>query len=216
MVNFAKIIRVNCCTQNCAHNFSFPWIKWAYGGQEMDLIRIGEKIISRRKLARLIDQILEMRSTGVAQQEIANKLGVDRTFISRLESLGEVRKGNRIAVVGFPIKNKEEILDLLHREGVEFTLIMTEEERWDFVKKINGVELLNTLMKLIAEARSFDVVVVIGSNQRIKIIEAILDKEVVGLEIGESPIEEDKYVEPSQVSGLLYMIRTKQLKEAVK
>jgi len=133
-----------------------------------------------------------------------------------LESLGEVRKGNRIAVVGFPIKNKEEILDLLHREGVEFTLIMTEEERWDFVKKINGVELLNTLMKLIAEARSFDVVVVIGSNQRIKIIEAILDKEVVGLEIGESPIEEDKYVEPSQVSGLLYMIRTKQLKEAVK
>ncbi len=182
----------------------------------MDLIRIGEKILSRRKLARAIDQILEMRSAGVAQQEIAKKLQVDRTFISRLESLAEVRKGNRIAVVGFPIKNKEEILELLQREGIEFTLIMTEAERWDFVRKINGVELLDTLLGLIAEARSFDVVVVIGSNKRIKIIEAILDKEVVGLEIGESPIEEDKYVEPSQVLEILHMVKAKPLKEAVK
>ncbi|PKM42555.1 MAG: transcriptional regulator [Firmicutes bacterium HGW-Firmicutes-8] len=173
----------------------------------MDLVRIGGKIISRRKISRMVDQILEMRSTGVAQQEIANRLGVDRTFVSRLETLGEVRKGNRIAVVGFPIKNKDEILDLLQREGIEFTLIMTENERWDFVKKAEGIDLLNRIMSLIAEARSFDVVFVIGSNQRIKIIEAILDKEVVGLEIGESPIEEDKYVEPAKVLEILHAIK---------
>lgn len=180
----------------------------------MDLLRIGEKIISRKKMARLIDQILEMRSAGVAQQEIANRLGVDRTFISRLENLGEVRKGNRIAVVGFPIKNKDEIMDLLHREGIEFTLVMTEKERWDFVKKASGIELLNKIMNLLAEAKSFDVVIVIGSNQRIKIIEAILDKEVVGLEIGESPIEEDKYVDPLKIQEILSVVKTKTVREA--
>lgn len=177
----------------------------------MDLIRIGGKIVSRRKIAGIIDRILEMRSAGAAQQEIANRLGVDRTFVSRLEALGEVRKGNRIAVVGFPIKNKEEILELLHREGIEFTLIMTETERWDFVRQANGVDLLNRLMDLIAAARSFDVVMVIGSNKRIKVIEAILDKEVVGLEIGESPIEEDKYVDPAAVLKILREIKASPL-----
>lgn len=182
----------------------------------MDLIRIGGKIISRRKIARTIDQILEMRSTGVAQQETAHRLGVDRTFISRLENMGEVRKGQRIAVVGFPIKNKGEILEVLQREGIEFTLIMTEKERWDFVKKARGIDLLNKTMNLIAEARSFDIVVVIGSNERIKIIETILDKEVVGLEIGESPIEEDKYVDPQKILEILNAVKSGQLKEAVK
>jgi len=173
----------------------------------MDLIRIGEKIISRRKVARLIDQIFEMRSTGAAQQEVANRIGVDRTFVSRLENLGEVRKGHRIAIVGFPIKNKQEILSLLNKEGIEFTLIMTELERWDFVKNINGVDLLNKIMSLLAEARSYDIVVVIGSNKRIKVLEAILDKEVIGLEIGESPIEEDKYVNPDKVMDIIDLIR---------
>lgn len=173
----------------------------------MDLIRIGEKIISRRKVARVIDQIFEMRSTGAAQQEIANRLGVDRTFVSRLENLGEVRKGHRIAVAGFPIKNKQEILELLQCEGIEFTLIMTEEERWNFVKNIHGVDLLNKIMSLLAEARGYDIVIVIGSNQRIKILEAIIDKEVIGLEIGESPIEEDKFVDPAKVLDIINSIR---------
>jgi len=182
----------------------------------MDLVRIGEKIISRRKITRHIDQILEMRSTGVAQQEIANRLAVDRTFISRLEALGEVRKGKRIAVVGFPIKNKAEITELLHKEGIEFTLIMTEDERWDFVKKARGIDLLNRIMSLIAEARSYDVMIVIGSNQRIKEIEGILDKEVVGLEIGESPIEEDKYVDPKKVLEILKAVKERPIREAVR
>ena len=158
-------------------------------------------------MARLIDQIFEMRSTGAAQQEVANRIGVDRTFVSRLENLGEVRKGHRIAIVGFPIKNKQEILSLLNKEGIEFTLIMTELERWDFVKNINGVDLLNKIMSLLAEARSYDIVVVIGSNKRIKVLEAILDKEVIGLEIGESPIEEDKYVNPDKVMDIIDLIR---------
>ncbi len=175
----------------------------------MDLLRIGGKILSRRKISKAIDLILEMRSSGIAQQKVADRLGIDRTFISRLEALGEVRKGNRIAVIGFPVKNKGEIMDLLHREGIEFTLIMTENERWDFVKKDDGIGLLNKILDLIAEARSFDVVVVIGSNRRIRTIEAILDQEVVGIEIGESPIKEDKYVPTEELLKILQAVKKK-------
>lgn len=182
----------------------------------MDLIRVGGKIISRRKIGRTIDRILEMRSTGVAQQEIANRLGVDRTFISRLENIGEVRKGHRMALVGFPIKNKDEIMELLQREGIEFTLVMTEQERWDFVKNAKGIDLLNNIMNLIAEARSFDIIIVIGSNQRIKMFETVLDKEVIGLEIGESPIEEDKYVDPVKVLEIINAVKEWPVKEAFK
>lgn len=182
----------------------------------MDLTRVGGKIISRRKIIKAIDRILEMRSSGVAQQEIANRLGVDRTFISRLENLGEVRKGNRIAVIGFPIKNKGELLELLNKEGIEFALIMTEGERWNFVRTAEGIDLFNTVLNMIAEIRTFDVIVVIGSNQRIKTIEGILDKEIVGLEIGESPIEEDKYVDPSSLLDLLHQIKANDIKEAVR
>ena len=73
------------------------------------LLRVGEKIIDRDKIYKAVDDILEMRSRGLSQQEIANRIGLDRTAISRLETLGEVRKGGRIALVGFPIKNCEEI-----------------------------------------------------------------------------------------------------------
>ena len=53
-----------------------------------DLFRIGEKMISPEKLNRIIEQILEQRSRGLSQQEVAVRFGVDRTFVSRLEGLG--------------------------------------------------------------------------------------------------------------------------------
>lgn len=169
----------------------------------MEFIRIGEKIISREKIIRVIDRLLELRKQGLSQQEVANRLNLERTFISRLEGIGEVRKGERIAVVGFPIKNKEEIVNLLRELGVDYFLIMTETERWQFVKEKTGVQLLNELMDIIATIRTYDTVVLIGSNMRIKLGQALLDKEVIGLEIGESPIEEDRYVEPSVIRKII-------------
>jgi transcriptional regulator len=73
----------------------------------VDLIRIGEKIISRRRIDQYVSRMLELRAKGLSQAEVAGRLGVDRTLVSRLESLGEVRKGKRIAVVGFPIQKKK-------------------------------------------------------------------------------------------------------------
>lgn len=173
----------------------------------MELIRLGEKIISRRKIDQIIGEILNLRAKGLSQTEVASRLGVDRTLVCRLENLGEIRKGRSLAVVGFPILNKKEIQEVLEREGVDFIFLMSEEERWEFIKQKSGVDLFDSIMEMIARAHSFDQVVVIGSNQRIKIFEAVLDKEVVGFEIGESPIQEDKYVETAEIIELVRAIK---------
>jgi len=167
-----------------------------------EFYRIGDKLISMEKLNRLMEQIITLRSQGISQQEVAERCGVDRSFVSRLESLGAVRKGASIAV-GFPIKNKEEIFSLLDELGVDFRLIMTNDERWRFVKEKSGLELLNEIMSLVAKVRTYDVVILIGSRQRIKWCAALLDKEVLGINLGESPLNEDKYVDPEQLRKLI-------------
>jgi predicted XRE-type DNA-binding protein len=172
-----------------------------------DLIRIGEKLISPEKLHRIIEQILEQRSRGLSQQEVAARFEVDRTFVSRLEGLGAVRKGSSLAVIGFPVKNKEEILSLLAELGVDYSLIMSNDERWRFVQEKSGIELFNEIMGLVAKARSFDVVVFIGSRQRIKWCAALIDKEVVGYDLGETPIAEDRYVDPGRLRSLIIAMR---------
>ncbi|MGI6551981.1 MAG: transcriptional regulator [Clostridia bacterium] len=169
----------------------------------MELIRIGDKLISLRKINSTLEKIFALRMEGCSQQEVANRLQIDRTFVSRLESIGEVRKGSRIAVVGFPVLNKEELLDVLKENSVEFQLLMTEEERQQFITGKSGAELLSDFMEIVAQVREYDVVVILGSNYRIKISEAMLDREVVGMVIGDSPITKDVYVDPAKLRELL-------------
>lgn len=167
------------------------------------LLRIGDKLINRQKIYRIVNQILELRSQGLSQQEAANQVGVDRTLISRLETMGEVRKGKCIALVGFPIKNCAELTQVARLEGIDYCLLLTEAERWDFVQNKSGVELFDNIMKIITELRKYDLVIILGSNMRIQVIETLLDKEVIGIQIGESPIEEDKYVDPELVRSIV-------------
>lgn len=173
----------------------------------MQLLRIGDKLLDRDRIIKTIDEILNLRIQGLSQQEVANRLNVDRTFVSRLEGIGEVRRGGKVAVIGFPLKNKDELIKVLQEEGVEFYLIMTDEERWRFVREKTGQELLNETMNLIAKARNYDVVIVIGSNYRIKLSEALLDNEVLGIEIGTSPIQEDVYLDPEKLRSLIRSLK---------
>lgn len=163
------------------------------------LLRIGEKIINRLKVHQMIDEMLDLRSQGFSQQEVANRVGIDRTVISKLETLGEVRKGGRVALIGFPIENCEELRLMAKQEGIDYSLLMSERERWDFVQNKTGVEFFNTIMGIIATLRTYDIVIILGSNMRIKLMEALLDKEVIGVQIGESPIADDKYIDPESV-----------------
>lgn len=173
----------------------------------MKLVRIGDKVVSVPKIERAVRKIIELRSKGISQQEVAEKFKIDRTFVSRLESLGEIRKGKKIAVIGFPIKNKTEIEKLMQEEGIDFYILMTDKERWDFIKNKSGLELFNNIMELTAKVRTCETVIIIGSDYRIKIIEALMDNQTVAVNIGKSPINEDKYVDPELMKDIIRKVK---------
>ena len=173
----------------------------------MEPIRIGDKLINRNKIHKQIDAMLDLRMQGFSQQEVAKAYATDRAFVSRVESLGEIRNGGRVALVAFPISNKEEILTLAAQEGIEFSVVFNDKERWAFLRDKNGVQLFNEVMSIIAKLRESDVVIVAASNMRINLAEAIIDKHVIGITMGESPIEEDKYLEPQLIKDIMQKIK---------
>ena len=174
----------------------------------MQFIRIGEKIISKEKLNREINKILELRTKGLTQEGVARKLGVERTFVSRLESLGEIRKGKKIALVGFPIKNKEELTLLAEKLGIEYVLLLTQEERFEFVKKKGKNELFDEIMKIIVNLADFDLIIFIGSDARVPVVEKIFSVQVIGMIIGHSPIKESKYVNPEKIIEIVKQVKS--------
>lgn len=169
----------------------------------MQLIRIGDKVINPERIYRMVDRMLELRAQGHSQQEVAEILDVDRTLISRLESVGEMRKGKKIALVGFPLKNGPELVRMATAEGVDFILLMSDKERLDFARSQNGIEVLNQVMRWIARARACDAVIFIGSDERLKMVEALVGPHVIGIQIGRSPMSEDVYVDPNEVRSLI-------------
>ena len=177
------------------------------GGFAVDLVRIGEKVVDRDKIRRAVDKILDLRATGLPQQEVADQLRIDRAFVSKVETMGEIRRGGRIALIGFPLKNKDEIGAIAASEGLDTVLLMNDVERWQWVKGRSGEVLIGDIMGLITAAKDCDAVIFIGSDMRIRLAEAILGPKVLGIEIGTSPIKEDKYVDPEKVRALIREIR---------
>jgi transcriptional regulator len=173
----------------------------------VELLRIGDKVISRDRIFQTVNQVLEMRASGLSQQEVADQLELDRTLISRLEALGELRKGKKIALVGFPLQNRVELEELARAEGLDFILLMTEQERLDFARNTNGADLMNYLMQLIARARQMDSIIFIGSDMRLRMVKALVGPHVIGIEIGSSPLSDDKYVDPEMVRRLIHSLK---------
>lgn len=169
----------------------------------MEFYRIGEKIISLSIISETIKKALKMRSQGCSQQEVADSIGVDRSFISRLENLGEIRKGKNIGVVGFPIKNKDELIAYFNEKGITNCLIMNEAECKQFCEEISGSDLVNKIMNLINEYRKFDTVIVLASDMRNRMIEVLLDHQVITLDIGSSPLREDVEVDLREVQKIV-------------
>ncbi len=173
----------------------------------MQLIRVGDKVINPERIYRMVNRMLELRASGHSQQEVAEMLEIDRTLISRLESVGEMRKGKKMALVGFPVKNPRELTELAQSEGLDLVLVMSERERLEFARNQNGAEVLNQVMGLIAQARECDAVIFIGSDQRLKMVEALVGPNTVGIEIGRSPMHEDVYVDPDMVRNLIRSLK---------
>lgn len=169
--------------------------------------RIGDKLLNREKLDRIIDRIFELREAGLSQQDVAGRVGCDRPFVSRLESLAEVRKGGSLAIIGFPLGNVPELAALCAKLGVEYTLFLNDEERWNLIESFDGKSLLDWLMKIMVEMSEFDHVIMIGSDMRIRLAEAILGEKVFGITIGASPIKEDYHLDPKRLKKLITTIK---------
>jgi hypothetical protein len=166
------------------------------------LYRIGDKIVSREKLQDAIDEILDDREAGATQEEVARAHSVQRSFVSFLESLGEVRRGARVALVGFPLANAEEVMELAESKAVDFTLVFSQAER-ESIESGSAGDVFNRLLETLATLRDYDVIVLMASDWRIELIERILGREVVGIELGPSPLREDVSVDLEELERLL-------------
>lgn len=185
----------------------YMYTKMYTGVFKMHFIRIGEKVISKEKVNKEINRILDLRSEGITQEGVARKLGIERTFVSRLESLGEIRKGKKIALIGFPIKNKEEIIKSAKEIGIEFILLLTQKERYEFIKEKSKVELFNKIMDVIVQLSDFDLIIFLGSDRRVPVVEKIFNVQVIGKVIGHSPIKEDKYINPEKIMEIVKEVK---------
>lgn len=168
----------------------------------MKLYRIGDKVVSEDKLHDAIASILEDRQAGATQVDVAKSRGVQRSFVSLLESLGEVRKGSRVALVGFPVANADEVKALAQRHALDFVLVLSQEER-ESIESGEVTAVFNTLLETIATLRDYDTVVLMASDWRIKTMERILGTEVVGIPLGPSPLREAVTVDIGQLDEIL-------------
>ncbi|MFU8890863.1 MAG: transcriptional regulator [Anaerosomatales bacterium] len=168
----------------------------------MRFFRIGEKVVSQEKLFDSLVEILTDREAGATQEEVARSHGVQRSFISFLESLGEVRRGARIALVGFPVANAEEVRALAAEHGVDFVLVFNQAERED-IEGSSGGEVFNRLLETLATLRDYDVIILAASDWRIELIERILGKEVVGIPLGHTPLRVDVPVDLAELEQIL-------------
>lgn len=175
----------------------------------MDLIRVGEKILSVEKLNNIVRKILQLRASGSTQSEVAEQLGVDRSFISHLEGLGEVRKGVKVAIVAFPVANKHEIEKLALETGVDLVIALSQEEREKMVENASGADAFNEAINLISELVDYDLIIMFASDLRIQQAEKIFGPEkVIGISIGSSPIRKDVTVEVEKIKPLLKSLIT--------
>lgn len=170
----------------------------------MEIIRIGDKVLNIKKIEKLIRRIISMRASGSTQSEVAEALGIDRSFISHLEGLGEVRKGIRVALVAFPVENREELEKMAEEVGVDFVFVLSQNERVELVEKAEGAYVFNEVMDMLAELVEYDIIVLLASDLRIRQAEKIFGaKKIVGIEIGKSPIRQDVRVDTGRLKPIL-------------
>jgi len=163
----------------------------------MRIIRIGNKLISTEKVSGIIEDIFRLRVKGYSQQEVARRLSLDRSFISRLEAVGEIRKGRRVAVIGFPIENKQELANICRERGLDFTFILNNQERWSLVGRQRALDFFNQAMEIVSRLREYDTLILITSERWYRLAEALLDLQIIFVNLGSTPVQEDRRVDPA-------------------
>ncbi|MBE0477019.1 MAG: transcriptional regulator [Coriobacteriia bacterium] len=168
----------------------------------MRLYRIGDKVVSREKLLEVVDGILADRRSGATQAEAASRAGVQRSFVSILESAGEVRRGPKVALVAFPVSNADELRALAEARAVDFTLVFSQAER-ESIESGPAGELFNKVLEILATLKDYDVIVLMASDWRIRLVERILGRDVIGIALGASPLRADVEADATEVAAIL-------------
>lgn len=166
------------------------------------MFRIGDKVVSRDKLVDALEAILEDRESGATQEEAARHAGVQRSFVSFLETLGEVRRGPKVALVAFPVNNVGEIRALAEEYALDFVLVLSQDER-ESIESGDATEVFNRLLETLAALREFDTVVLAASNWRVETLEKILGAEIVGIPLGPSPLRHAVELDAVELRSIL-------------
>jgi hypothetical protein len=166
------------------------------------LYRIGDKVVSEDKLHDAVGAILEARESGATQEDVAQAHGVQRSFVSFLETLGEVRRGDKVALVGFPIANADEVKALAETHSLDFVLVLSQDER-ESIESGDATRVFNQLLETVAALKHYDTLVLIASDWRIHTMERILGTEVIGIPLGASPLRSDVPVDLDQLDRVL-------------
>ncbi len=173
----------------------------------MEMFRVGEKVISMEKIEHTVRRILRLRAAGSTQSEVARKLGLDRSFISHLEGIAEVRKGLRTALVAFPVANAEELRVAAQHLGIDIVLVLSQEERETFVNVKSGAGLFNEVIDILAELTDCDVVLMFASDLRIEQAQRILGSDkVIGFPVATTPVTNDVVLDESELQRALEFV----------
>ncbi len=168
----------------------------------MRLYRIGDKVVSESKLHDAVGSILAARETGATQEDVAQEHGVQRSFVSFLETLGEVRRGDKVALVGFPIANADDVKKLAESHSLDFVLVLSQDER-ESIESGDATRVFNQLLETVAVLKDYDTLVLIASDWRIRTMERILGTEVIGIPLGASPLRQDVPVDLEDLDRVL-------------
>lgn len=154
----------------------------------MELVRIGEKVINRERLYTLVDKIIMLRSNGATQQDVADTLDLERPFVSNLERLGEVRIGQKVALVGFSVSNKQEIKGVAKEHGIDSVYLYNGEILTNLLtrtKKVDERGVLQRVLATLAKLRDFDLLLFLGLES-----DAALLEEALGIQVLSLPVKE--------------------------
>lgn len=157
----------------------------------MKEIKIGDKIISVERARQLIEKVFYLRSGGSTQEEVAEMLGVERSFISHLEGIGEVRRSKRMALIGSGVDNEKQIHAEAEDLGIDFVFLSGKKNL-----------AMREILYMLNEISDLDFIVYIGPSDELDLLEKVLDTKIIGI-----PLEKEG--ELKSILGDLAEKRTK-------
>ena len=100
-------------------------------------------------------------------KEAARAHGVQRTFVSFLETLAEVRRGKRVAIIGVPSRTATRCAPWPTATWFgKLCLLLSQEEREGLEEPPPPILRFNLVLETLAQLKDYDVLVLLASERR--------------------------------------------------